>query len=119
MLENNNQTPFIIMRHDDCCSLILNQENFHSKLFHQISSECNLNNGYDYENLIKAYVDKKLPHLARNLNYDSEAGMFCVYLNRVKELKQLANSFLQDVKNEKEMLELTPYLKEYSSYYGY
>ena len=85
----NRISPFNILDHGkDNYSLFVFESSF-SDLF----SRRKVKSGYDFEKQIQDYVDDVLPHLNNSLTYDSEAGMFCVYSNDIRNLEELAYSF--------------------------
>lgn len=89
---DDNIKPFVIVNHTDkYYSLLLDQVYFDKNIFNKEEV-----NGYDYEELIKSYVSKKLEHLELELNFDSEAGMFAVTSKDIKVIEELAYSFSKD-----------------------
>ena len=93
---DDNIKPFVIVNHTDkYYSLILDQVYFDKDIFYK-----NEVNGYDYEELIKSYVSKKLEHLELELNFDSETGMFAVTSKDIKVIEELAYSFSKDLNDK-------------------
>ena len=58
-------------------------------------------NGYDYESLIRTFVDHKLPHLSSKLFYDSENGMFSVSSYDKKIVEELGFELAQELRKDK------------------
>lgn len=65
-------------------------------VFAKRSEEGFLGNGYDWESLAAVFLEEKCdPNLAEKLEFDSEAGMFCIYSNDKEALKEFAFAFHQ------------------------
>lgn len=56
-------------------------------------------NGYVYESVFREYIDNNFPHLRDSLRYDSEAGMFCVCSNDIRNIDEIAYSLSKKYKN--------------------
>lgn len=60
-------------------------------------------NGYSWEKIFKKHLEKKIPSVANNISYDSEAGMFTCYGSKdsIKE----AVIYLVSLYHNKKLLE--------------
>jgi len=110
--------PFVIHKHtDESYSLTLDEKYFDRELFISRNSDGIYGNGYDYESLIRNYIDKKSDLSEYNYNFDSEAGMFCVFSDSIKKLEYLAYSFSNEIKNNFNYIEdLVRDMKDYNYY---
>lgn len=81
---NKTIKPFSIFDHgDNTYALLLDANNVY------LSNQ----NGYDWENMVESFVASELPEASKLLNYDSEAGMLCVYCNDLSCLMNVAEKF--------------------------
>lgn len=81
---NKTIKPFNIFAHGDkVYALLLDTTNMYQ--VHQ--------SGYAWENMVQSFVAEELPEASKLLNYDSEAGMLCVYCNDLPCLMNVADKF--------------------------
>lgn len=93
-------------------SLFLDQSDFDRSIFRTRNKDGIFGNGYDYESLVKTFVEHKLPHLSRELFYDSENGMFSVSSYDKKVIEELGFELAQELRKDK----FKDYVSEMESY---
>lgn len=87
-------SPFQIMEYDGTYSLILETGGgYLENIFEAREDEGMLANGYGWEALAMAFIETDCPEYEDVLDFDSEAGMFCVYCDDGETLKNFARSF--------------------------
>ena len=85
---------------------------FDRSIFRTRNKDGIFGNGYDYESLVKTFVEHKLPHLSRELFYDSENGMFSVSSYDKKVIEELGFELAQELRKDK----FKDYVSEMESY---
>lgn len=82
--------PFILADYGDSASLLLNDEQMikKEKIF-GVAAEGAQGNGYDWAAVARVVVAEQLSEISAGLQYDPEAGLFCVR-GELTALKKLA-----------------------------
>ena len=111
----NYLKPFVILKDNDSYSLSLDQMYFDKSIFKKRNKDGIYGNGYDYESLIRTFVDHKLPHLSSKLFYDSENGMFSVSSYDKKIVEELGFELAQELRKDK----FKDYISEMENYEFY
>ena len=108
----NHLKPFMTMEYNEQYSLFLDQTDFDKSIFRTRNKDGIFGNGYDYESLVKTFVEHKLPHLSMELFYDSENGMFSVSSYDKQVIEELGFELAQELKKDK----FKDYVSEMESY---
>lgn len=82
--------PFTWSEYKETASVCLDAGMYLQEVFDEVGFE---GSGYDWESLAKVFLDEKCPELISEINFDSEAGMFCVYSKNMKALQKFILSF--------------------------
>ena len=85
--------PFSWVEHKDYGSVCLEAGVYLQEVFDTRADEGFEGSGYDWESLARVYLEKKLPDLADSLQFDPEAGMFCVYSKQPEDLLAFIRGF--------------------------
>ena len=93
--------PFFWTEHGETASVCLNVGEYCKDVFATRSSEGFLGNGYDWESLAMVLLNEKMPELIEEIEFDSEAGMFCAYSSNKNVLKKFALEFNKLCENKK------------------
>ncbi|MCR5806971.1 MAG: immunity 51 family protein [Oscillospiraceae bacterium] len=72
-------------------------------IFAQREDEDFEGNGYDWESIATVYLNEKAPALIPFAEFDSEAGMFCVYFEEEGPFREFVSGFIAAV-NDREVL---------------
>ena len=86
--------------------LCLNAGGFKDEIFDARSDEGFLGNGYDWQSLARVFLDEKVPHLADDIDFDSEAGMFVANSDNPAALEQFALGFRAMCEDDQTMADL-------------
>ena len=108
----NYLKPFMTLECNKEYSLFLDQSDFDRSIFRTRNKDGIFGNGYDYESLVRTFVEHKLPHLSRELFYDSENGMFSVSSYDKKVIEELGFELAQELRKDK----FKDYVSEIESY---
>ena len=108
----NYLKPFMTLECNKEYSLFLDQSDFDRSIFRTRNKDGIFGNGYDYESLVRTFVEHKLPHLSRELVYDSENGMFSVSSYDKKVIEELGFELAQELRKDK----FKDYVSEMESY---
>ena len=98
--------PFEWMQHDNEFCVCLEACDYLQNVFNTRSEEGFEGNGYDWESLAKVFIEEKCQELSDELEFDSEAGMFCVYSEDEKILQDFICSFKKVCEDENLVLDL-------------
>lgn len=86
--------PFVIVDFDEGASLQLySVEDYKQELFDSRKDEGFTGNGYDWTRLAELYIAEKCPHIAEEIQFDPDYGMFTVYADSAALLEQFAADF--------------------------
>ena len=85
--------PFFWVEHKDYASVCLEAGGYLQEIFDTRADEGFLGNGYDWESLARIYLEEKRPDLMDSLQFDPEAGMFCVYSKQREDLQAFIHGF--------------------------
>lgn len=85
MDQDNQYYPFTLSNHEKIFSLLLTDLKW--DLFEKNSF---LGNGHDWNRFIENLLRDKLPNILPNLEFDSEADMFCVRSEDKSQLEKIA-----------------------------
>ena len=86
--------PFFWVGQNSSASVCLNAGEYLQEIFDALADKGFEGSGYDWESLAMVYLAEKRPDLVENINFDSEAGMFCVY----SETPEAMQDFIRDFK---------------------
>jgi hypothetical protein len=91
---NEKIKPFYWVEHDSgTASLCLYVGSYKTEIFDTRAGEGFEGNGYDWGSLALVFLEEKMPELKSVINFDPEAGMFCVYSTDRSALKRFAVAF--------------------------
>lgn len=62
--------------------------------------------GYDWESLVKVFLEERKPDLIEKVKFDSKSSMFCVYSEDVAALREFIVSFKNACENKALILDL-------------
>ena len=97
-------SPFNAECIDGVFSLTLDIDGeFCADIFAQREEEDFEGNGYDWESIATVYLNEKAPALIPFAEFDSEAGMFCVYFEEEEPFREFVSGFIAAV-NDREVL---------------
>ena len=85
--------PFGWVEHDDHASVCLTAGEYLQEVFDTRAEEGFEGSGYDWESLARVFLDEQCPQLAAEIDFDSEAGMFCVYSKNREALREFILRF--------------------------
>ncbi len=85
--------PFFVSEYEGTYSLCLEAGSYLTELFETRADEGFLGNGYDWESLAQVFLDEIYEEDADDFEFDSEAGMFCVYSDDEESLAKFALAF--------------------------
>ena len=101
--------PFFWVEHDSSVSLCMSDVgDYKMDIFDSRAEEGFIGNGYDWGSLADVFIAEKHPEWQEVINFDSEAGMFCVYTDIKNQaiLKEFALVFKQTLDNDEVILDL-------------
>ena len=87
-------------------SICLNVGEYLKEVFDTRADEGFAGNGYDWESLAKVYIEEKCPDLFEELEFDSEADMFCVYSDSLEALKTFICGFKETCEDRDLIMEM-------------
>lgn len=83
--------PFTWVEYENSVSVCLSENNeYLQEEFGVAGFE---GSGYDWEGLARVFLAEKRPDLIDNIEFDSEAGMFCAYSRNTAALQEFISSF--------------------------
>lgn len=86
--------PFVIVDFVEGASLQLySVEDYKQELFDSRKDEGFTGNGYDWTQLAERFIAEKCPHIAEDIQFDPDYGMFTVYADSAELLEQFAADF--------------------------
>lgn len=97
----NKIMPFFWTEHEEMASVCLNVGEYCKDVFEIRASEGFLGNGYDWESLATVFLEEKTQNLIEEIQFDSEAGMFCVYSENKEALKKFVLEFKKACEDKK------------------
>lgn len=108
IIENfkNEIAPFFWVEHEGSASVCLTANEYLQEVFDTRADEGFEGSGYDWESLAKVFLDEKLSDLIEKVNFDSEAGMFCVYSKDKEALQEFIRCFKKACENKTLILDL-------------
>ena len=90
---NEQIKPFCWVDGEESVSVCLEAGEYKAEIFESRLSEGFEGNGYDWGSLAKVFLDEKKPELVNDINFDPEAGMYCVYSSNKIALKDFSIGF--------------------------
>lgn len=103
---NEQITPFFWVDHDKTASVCLNAGDYKPEIFASRKEEGFLGNGYDWGSLAQVFLEEKKPELSEVINFDPEAGMYCVYSSDKAALQEFAIAFKQACEDTELIMDL-------------
>jgi len=106
---NEQLTPFFWTEHESSTSLCHYVGGFKDEVFALRADEGFEGGGYDWEQLAIVFLNEKMPELKNEINFDSEASMFCAYIENSEDInnfKKFALGFRNMCDNEEMMKDL-------------
>lgn len=85
--------PFTWVEYGESASVCLNGGEYLQEVFDTRADEGFEGSGYDWESLAKVFLKEKCSDLIEKINFDSEAGMFCVYSKNIEALREFIRGF--------------------------
>ena len=98
--------PFEWNEDEGNISLLLNTGGYRQNLFDSLSEKGYSGNGYEWESLAQMFIKENMPEVLDSIQFDSEAGLFCLHSNNNRAIKKFALAFSNFCENEKELLRL-------------
>ena len=89
----NKLAPFFWVEHENSFSVCLYVGGFKDEIFESRADEGFEGGGYDWASLAKVFLDEIMPDLKRQIEFDPEASMFCVYSRNPEALQKFAFEF--------------------------
>jgi len=102
--------PFDWMDHGDFFGLYHRIDGFRDEIFNSKPNDRDFKikgNGYDWEFLAKEFLDEHMPELKDGVRFDSEAGMFCAYIENIETLQKFGLEFRKTFDDEKKVQDMT------------
>lgn len=93
--------PFGINMHSSNYSIFLSEKDFKNHLTKEADNFISC--GYCWEKVFKTFAEKELPEIKDQIEYDSEAGMFCAYSSNLKAMNLFSQKLSDIYANEKEL----------------
>ena len=93
--------PFFYVEYEEGVSVCLSVGEYCADVFETRAEEGFLGNGYDWESLAIVFLNEKMPEVIEDIEFDSEAGMFCALSSKKEVLKQFILSFKSACEDEK------------------
>lgn len=103
---NEHIKPFVIVKHENSTSLILDVGKYKLEIFLEREDEGFEGNGYDWSSLAQVFLYEKMPQLQDLINFDPEAGMFCAYSESTEAIENFATQFKAMCEDEDLMRDL-------------
>lgn len=102
----NQINPFTIIQNENSSSLTLEINDYKNEIFLKRADEGFEGNGYDWTSLSQVFLNEKMPELKDEIEFDSEAGMFCAYSVKKEVIEQFAIGFKSMCEDEDLMRDL-------------
>lgn len=102
----NEIAPFFWVEHEGSASVCLNANEYLQEIFDTRADEGFEGSGYDWESLAKVFLHEKLPSLIEKVDFDSEAGMFCMYSKNTEALQEFIRHFKNACEDKTFILDL-------------
>lgn len=90
---NEDIMPFLWIEHENRMSVCLNVGEYLQDVFDTRADEGCEGNGYDWQSLAKVFLEERCPEWLGEIDFDSEASMFCVYSGNRKSLEEFIRHF--------------------------
>ena len=87
-------------------SVCLNAGDYKPEIFESREDEGCEGNGYDWEALARVFLEEKCEELLEDIEFDSEAGMFCAYSEDSEALKKFVLAFKDACEDSEFILDL-------------
>ena len=98
--------PFTLCEHEDSASLLLDVGDYKNNIFEERSDEGFEGNGYDWASLATVFLEEKVNHLSKYIEFDPEGSMFCVYSENKQAIIEFAIAFHEMCEDDELMREL-------------
>jgi len=98
--------PFFWVDHDTKASVCLNAGDYKPEIFESRAEEGFLGNGYDWGSLAQVFLEEKKPELLDAIQFDPEAGMYCIYSSNKAALKEFAIAFKEACEDTEHIMDL-------------
>ena len=85
--------PFTWIEHEGSASVCLNAGEYLQEIFDTRANDGFEGSGYDWESLAKVFLEEKCSDLIEKINFDSEAGLLCVYSKNIEALQEFIRGF--------------------------
>lgn len=102
----NEIAPFFWVGYEGGNSVCLTAGEYLQDVFDTRAEEGFEGSGYDWESLAKVFLNDKSPDLIKKVNFDSEAGMFCVYSEDTRALQEFIRGFKNACEDKAFILDL-------------
>lgn len=105
--DKSTYAPFTLLDTGKHRSLLLSEDDMMAKVhvFEELGDEGWSGNGYDWNSIAQVVVSEELPGLAKQLEFDPEAGMFCA-LGPRKALERLGAAMASAYNSEERLRDL-------------
>lgn len=98
--------PFKWVEREDSASVILNAGGYKDEIFTTRADEGFIGNGYDWGSLAEVYLKEKKSELKDEINFDPEAGMYCIYSSNKEALKDFSIGFKNACEDKELIMDL-------------
>lgn len=98
--------PFFWVEHESTASVCLNVGEYKTELFQSREDEGFEGNGYDWESLVRVFLEEQAPELSGRVDFDSEGSMFCAYSKDKETLKKFILQFKETCENKELITDL-------------
>lgn len=98
--------PFFWVEHESTISVCLTVGEYKTEIFQSREDEGFEGNGYDWESLVRVFIDEQAPELSESIDFDSEGSMFCAYSSDKEALKKFILQFKEACENKKLIMDL-------------
>jgi len=102
----NKLKPFFWVETCNSFSLCLGVGGFKDGIFESRADEGFEGNGYDWGSLAHVFLNEIMPELKKDIGFDPEGSMFCVYSKNEDALQKFALGFRAMCDDDKKMLDL-------------
>ncbi len=92
--------PFFWVTHETSSSVCLDAGVYKAEIFAAREEEGFEGNGYDWTSLAQVFLQERKSHLAQDVRFDPEAGMFCAYSANAASLKEFILDFKEACEND-------------------
>ena len=98
--------PFRWVDFEESASVCLNAGDYKTEIFESRFNEGFEGNGYDWGSLALVFLNEKQSELKSDINFDPEAGMYCVYSSNKLALKNFSIAFKQACEDTELIMDL-------------